>query len=320
MAFTLAQMRLILAIHEHGSLGQVHRVLNLTPPALSRNLKELERQLGVTLFERHPSGLRATKFCHAILPHARNAIGEAEQALEEVRILAGESRQMIRIGTLPLGSMTLLPSLIDMLLEEAAEIRVNVVEGIGEVLISGLKSREIDLVISGWVPEDDDIILALELGLEASCTLVVAQDHPFINSADQTVEDIINQRWVLLPPDSTFRQDFERLMRHRGILPPKPLVETRSTNLMELLVAEHGFVTWGPTMPFANKMKLVPLDVPEFNFQSPYNVYRFRGAARSGAMRRTLATLQRIVKATESREIKSSTSQSNTVLASKAGI
>lgn len=68
MALTLAQLRLVLALHEHGSLGKACASLNLTQPALSRNLRELERCLGVSLFERHPSGLRATPFTLAILP------------------------------------------------------------------------------------------------------------------------------------------------------------------------------------------------------------------------------------------------------------
>jgi DNA-binding MarR family transcriptional regulator len=106
MAFTLAQLRLVAAIHEHGSLGKACAVLNLTQPALSRNLRELERHLGVELFERHPSGLRATQFCHAILPYAANMLRDAAQVLEEVRILAGESRRSLRIGTVSTATMT----------------------------------------------------------------------------------------------------------------------------------------------------------------------------------------------------------------------
>lgn len=297
MAFTLAQLRLVLAIHEHGSLGKVRSVLNLTQPALSRNLRELETQLGVPLFERHPSGLRATQFCHAILPYAANMIEEAERALEEIRILTGKSQQTIRIGTLAVGSVALLPALIGGLLEEAPGIRFKVIEGNNEVLVAGLKARELDLIISGGTQDDDELFLALDLGLETACTLLVGEDHPLLHHEDRSMARIIGQRWAMQPHDSKLRNDFERIIRERCLPTPTPLVETRSTNLIRRLVAQHRFVAWGPPLLYVSNepgAKVVALDVPEFTLQASFSVYHRRRGVKSSAMCRTLSILQRL--------------------------
>lgn len=286
-----------MAIQEHGSLGKVRQVLNLTQPALSRNLRELERQLGVTLFERHPSGLRATQFCHALLPYAASMLQAAEQAVEEVRILAGESQHTVRIGALPVGSVTILPQLIGKLVEEAPGIRIKVVEGIGEVLVNSLKSREIDIIITGGLPDDDEIVLALDLGLEVESMLLVGEQHPLLHNSDRNALKVIDQPWVMLPQDSTYRKEFERLMQKNGLPLPKPLVETRSSDLLRRLVSDHGFITWAPLVSLGSgNNRIVAVDIPPFTVRQPYNVYRLRRGVISGAMRRTLSILLRLTR------------------------
>lgn len=300
MAFTLAQLRLVLAIHEHGSLGKASQALGVTQPALSRSLKELERQLGIMLFERHPSGLKTTLFGHAVLPYAANAVEEAARALEEVRVLAGESREMVRIGAVSSAAVSLLPALIERLMVDAPGVCVKVIEGIDEILVHSLRTHDVDLIICGSIPESEEITRALDLRFGDICAPMVGADHPLRDRADVSIAELLDQRWAALPRDAMLRKHLDQLVRAQGLPAPKVLVETRSISIVRTLVARQGFVTWGPTPLYLSAepgSAIVALDLPELRLRRPFFVYRLRRAAMSHAVRHTLSILQRLASA-----------------------
>lgn len=297
MALTLAQLRLVLALHEHGSLGKACASLNLTQPALSRNLRELERYLGVSLFERHPAGLRATQFSLAILPYAANMVQEAAQVLEEVRILAGESHRMLRIGAVSATTMTLVPALIEQLLADAPDTRVKMIEGVSDTLIDALKSHAVDIVLAGPIPHDDDIESALDLGLSDSCTALIGATNPLRGQAGLTPEELLKQRWVALPQDTDLRRVFEQLLREQDLPSPNVVVETRSVGLVRTLVGQQGFVGWGPPSLYASSdpvTGIVAFDLPAFHLRLPFRIYRLRRAVTSSTVQRAVSILKRL--------------------------
>lgn len=297
MAFTVAQFQLVLAIHEHGSLGKASQALGVTQPALSRSLKELERQLGVSLFERHPSGLRPTSFCLAVLPYADNVVEESARALEQVRILAGESRQMLRIGAISSAAASLMPPLIERLMAEMPGICVKVVEGVDEVLVDALRSRDVDIIICGTAQGSEEIALALDLGLGDVCAVLVSASDPLRGRADISPAELLDQRWAVLPRDSVLRTQFDRLVRAQGLPPPRVLVETRSISLIRQLVIGQGYVTWGPAPLYASgdgHSGMTVLDLPQFRLQRSFFAYRLRHATMSGTVPHALAILRRL--------------------------
>jgi DNA-binding transcriptional LysR family regulator len=295
MAFTLPQFRLIQTIHELGSLGRAAPVLGVSQPALSRTLGELERQLGVQLFERHPSGLRATPYAMAVLPYATNVVEEAARALEEVRVLAGESRGVVRIGSVSSAAASFLPAMIERLMQRAPEISLKVSEGVDEFLEQGLISRTYDIIIASHLAETDQIARAIDLRLGDVCTFMVGANHPLRGRTEVDGAELFDQTWVALPPDSMPRKYFERLMRDRGLPVPKITVETRSIAIIRDLVAHQGFITWAPTPLYASNSPdrfIEPLNIPAFELRRAFHVYRLRRRTMSLAVRDALSILR----------------------------
>lgn len=300
MAFTLAQLRLVLAIHEHGSLGKASMALSATQPALSRSLKDLERQLGVALFERHPSGLKATLFGRAVLPYAASALDEAARGFEELRVLAGESQQVVRIGTVSSAAVSVLPALIEQLMADAPGICVKVTEGIDEILLQSLQAHDVDLIICGPVPQSEEITSVLDLHFGDICTLLVGADHPLRERTKVSIAELLDQRWVAFPRDAMPRKFFDQLFHAQGLPAPKVLVETKSFNIIRTLLAQQGFITWGPAPLYVSAdpgCAIATLDLPEFRLRRPFFVYRLRRASMSHAVRRTVSNLQRMAAA-----------------------
>lgn len=295
MAFTLAQFQLVLAIRKHGSLGKVALAEGVTQPGLSRSLKELERRLGVTLFERHPSGLRATPFCLAILPYAANAVEEAARALEEIRVLAGESPEVLRIGAISSAAASLLPPLVERLTSVMPEISIRIIEGVDEVLVDALLARDVDTIICGTPQESDGIAKALDLGVGDTCALLARTGHPLCERPDASVEELLDHPLTMLPRDSVLRTYFEQLVRAQGLPPPRVLVETRSISVIRRLVVEQGYITWGPIpLYISGGTEIAILDWPQFQMRRTFFAYRLRQATMSGAVRRALNILRQL--------------------------
>ena len=93
MAFTLRQLRYFLAAAENGSVSGAAQVLAISQSAVTEAIRDLEADLGMQLFERHPRGLNITPRGHQFLRHAQTILGtvsDAQQAMvQEARALSG---------------------------------------------------------------------------------------------------------------------------------------------------------------------------------------------------------------------------------------
>jgi DNA-binding transcriptional LysR family regulator len=75
--------------------------MHLAQPALSQTLRQLEHELGVPLFDRHPRGLRLTEAGNELLPYAKAAVDSSDRAVEAVRAYVRDQQRAIRVGFLP---------------------------------------------------------------------------------------------------------------------------------------------------------------------------------------------------------------------------
>lgn len=153
--FDWALMRSFLTVLERGSLLAAAHALGSSQPTLGRHVAELERQLGVTLFERTGRGLVPTKVALAIADQAR---GMADCAASIGRTLTGQSRQIagvVRLTASRTVATHLLPALLARLREAEPGIAIEIVSS---DTISNLLRREADIAIRMVKPEQASLI------------------------------------------------------------------------------------------------------------------------------------------------------------------
>src|SRR3982751_6362573 len=94
------QLLLLVALDDEGSIHRAAHVLNMTQPAASKLLKDLEDVLEVALFERMPRGMRPTWFGETMIRHARVALTSLDHAHDELIALKAGSFGQVSVGAI----------------------------------------------------------------------------------------------------------------------------------------------------------------------------------------------------------------------------
>ena len=126
----LNQLRDVLAVADRGSLRAAARHLGLAQPALTRSVNLLERELGVTLFDRQAKGMQLTTMGEHFVRRARAIHSEIKRAREELDQLRGDTRGSISVCMSSLPHIALLPYAMGPFRERFPHIHIDVIEGL----------------------------------------------------------------------------------------------------------------------------------------------------------------------------------------------
>ncbi|MFZ5962434.1 LysR family transcriptional regulator [Thalassococcus sp. BH17M4-6] len=143
-SLNLDQLGTFLAVLRHGGVNRAATVLNLSQPAVTARIKNLEAALGRTLFERTPKGLLPTREAELLAGHAER-FELLASLVERDMVDAAAHRGLLRIGASETVTQTWLPDFILRLHRELPAITVDINVDISPNLRDGLLTREIDL-------------------------------------------------------------------------------------------------------------------------------------------------------------------------------
>lgn len=279
MSLDPRQLRAFLAVVETGSLGRAAEALHLTEPAVSRIIKRLEDQLHVLLFERRTTGMELTTYGQALLPHANLLSTEASQAVEQIDALRGLNRGTLRVGAVASAAIMVLPGVLENILRRSPSVRVQVIEAVEDKLADALSNNTIDVVLSGTIPECQDIAQVAEHKFTDQYSVIASAHHRLQQSRELTMGDLEGLQWIMPAADAEPRKLFNSLIERLGISPPTVSIETRSPSTIKAMVARTQFLGWLPEPLFAAEQaagSIKPLRVKELTIMRHFFVYRRR--------------------------------------------
>jgi DNA-binding transcriptional LysR family regulator len=143
----LQHLRTFIRIAELGSLSKASDRMRIAQPALSRQMKLLQQEVGVALFERHHAGMRLTPAGEELLRRVPGLIRQLDQAYGDVRSLAGATRGQVVFGIVPTVSYVLAGRLASRVASELPEISLRIVESYSGHLVDWLQRGEVDAAI-----------------------------------------------------------------------------------------------------------------------------------------------------------------------------
>ena len=206
------QLRTFLAVARTGNLTRAANQLHLTQPAVSKQLKALEDELGVLLFDRLPSGMALTKTGQLLLPQAEKALFGAMELLNQAKAFRSEIGGKVRLGTIIDPESTKLGSFLGALLERYPLVQVKLLHGISGSIMDKLTAGDVDAgFYLGRVQQPG----MSSLRLKTANYRVVAPIGWAARLRDATWETIGRMPWVGTPEQSSqYRLVREMLAEH----------------------------------------------------------------------------------------------------------
>jgi DNA-binding transcriptional LysR family regulator len=196
MAIDLRRMRYVIAVAEEGGFQRAADRLVMAQPPLSRQIRDLERELGVTLFERRPA-VRLTEAGRIFVESARSILAESDRLAERTMLASRGEYGTIRVGYIYSAVFETLPQLVAAMGTSHPGVTVDVRDGWTPELDAALLADTYDLVLSR------DIAQRPEYRRETlRCERVIAvvdENHPLAHHGRASLRDFAGQRFCQTP-------------------------------------------------------------------------------------------------------------------------
>lgn len=253
----------------HHSIAHAAKALNLTQPAVTKAIRELEDQLDTILFERSNRGVVPTDCALILGERVKSVLAELRLLADELNTFKGGETGHVVVGTLISASAKLLPQAIMALKEKHPKVLISVRVGTVNQLFPALAVGELDLVV-GRLPEealdiDQNFPVKHEVLYQERLSLVVGSQHPVLQAASLTYQDLADYPWILPPPESPMRRIATRFFRDMDMELPVNIVESLSLMTNINLMIDGNWVALMPKMAAqrfvsAGLLSFLPLD------------------------------------------------------------
>jgi DNA-binding transcriptional LysR family regulator len=235
----LRQLRSFVAVAEAGTFTAAAGRLHLAQQSLSQQIRTLEAQLGVTLFERSSRGARLTPVGEVLLREARVVLTQADRAVDAVRRAARGEQGELRVGFLSSVANYVMPPVVRLLAERHPGLALRTEDLAIADLVAGLREGRLDAGLTRPPLVDD---LETEEVLREPVAAVLPEGHPLQDRASLTLGDLRDEPWVLTERSSwpPWHRKYDSEYAEAGYRPRVVARGTTPQNLLALVAAGVG--------------------------------------------------------------------------------
>jgi DNA-binding transcriptional LysR family regulator len=269
----LRDLRLLDSVVRSKSIARAATQLNLTQPAVSKALSELEHMLGVRLVDRSRQGVEPTPYGRALLKSGVAIFDDLRQGVREIEFLSDPSSGDVRISATEPIAAGALPVIVARLTRQYPRISIYVTQSPIAVLeyrtpqYRDLRERNVDLVLGPVVrrlAEDD---LEAEALFEERPVVVAAARSQWARRRRLELDELMDEQWCMAPPDTLVGARIVDAFRACGLEVPKRTVLATSIQLYNGLLATGRFLSIVPDslLHFSGKrfgIKVLPIELP----------------------------------------------------------
>jgi DNA-binding transcriptional LysR family regulator len=207
MNIEIAHLRAFLAVADLVGFGRAARHLKVSQPALSTRIRDLERKVGVTLFDRTTRRVELSAAGREFLPQARKLLGDLEAAVRGLGDLAQRRRGHVAIACAPLLAQVLLPDLVAAFRRRHPGIKVSLIDVPTDRIVEKTRSGEADLGIGTFAESEAGLARARLLG---DALMLFAARGPKTPRKAATWVEIADTPLIALTRESGLRALVER--------------------------------------------------------------------------------------------------------------
>jgi DNA-binding transcriptional LysR family regulator len=242
----LSQLRVLVAVADLGQLKRVAEFLNVTPPAVSKQLAELEAALGKPVLTRVGNRLEFTSVGELLVRRARDVLQQLERARAELDELCSGASGNVAVGAVPSVAPVLFPAIVSALRANAPNAWMKLHEGRFAELAPMLLDGRLDVLFARDTTQASDDDVVREVVMDDPLAVVCGTQHPIARTPKLAWSDLAGIPWILpLRGSSTFMHLESLLLRH-DLTIPRASIESGSWNGSASVLRSHPLLALFP--------------------------------------------------------------------------
>jgi DNA-binding transcriptional LysR family regulator len=260
----LRDLHILLAVAKSGSMGKAAAELAISQPSVSKAIAEVEHAIGLRLLDRGPHGIQPTIYGDALLKCGVAVFDELQQGVKQLEFLVDPAAGELRIGCTETMAAGFATAVIDRLSRQYPGVVFQLVPGDRDTLLRReLRQRTIDLAVAPTMGLSSEGDTEMEILFDDRFVVMAGFPAKWIRRRKLVLADLLDELWVLPPPESLPGQYIAQAFRAGGFQPPRAHVVSFSIPLHHHLLATGRYITMLPRsmLHFGKHMSLKSLPV-----------------------------------------------------------
>ncbi|KXG10776.1 HTH-type transcriptional regulator GltC [Anoxybacillus sp. P3H1B] len=256
----LRQLKYFVEVAKREHVSETAEVLHVAQSAISRQIANLEAELGVQLFERDGRNVRLTPVGRYFLPHAETVLRAVDHAKQQIDEYLDPEQGTIKIGFPSSLASHTMPMVISAFKERHPNVKFHLRQGSYRFLIEAVKKREIDLAFLGPVPTEEKGIKKEILFIE-SFAVLLPQNHRFAKKESLLLNELRHEPFVTFPAGYILHKIVLDACKQAGF---SPIISSEGEDLDAIkgLVSAGIGVTLLPENTFYDTMPRFTVKIP----------------------------------------------------------
>lgn len=243
MQIKLRHISTFLEVARTVSVGKAAALLNMSQPAVTRTIRELEATLGADLVEPDGRGIRLTSAGEEFRRHAGASMAALRQGVDTLkRGGAASLSPPLRVGALPTVSARIMPGAVRSFLDQSPDGRLKIVTGENAVLLAQLTAGELDLVVGRLAAPESMIGLTFEHLYSEQVLLIVRPGHPLLGRDPFDLVELAHFTVLMPTVASVIRPFVDRFLIAHGLPDAGARIESVSDSFGRAFVRESDAV------------------------------------------------------------------------------
>ena len=239
LPFTLQQLRILKAIASERSFTKAAKILFISQPTLSKQIKILENSLGIILLNREKNSISLTEAGKVFLQYCERILALCEESCRALNDVKNGDRGNLIVGASQTIGKYLMPRMLALFAQNYPQINLKVQVDSTRRIAKNVANKEIDIaVVGGNIPEELKRNLKIENFIEDELILIVPKSHPFTLKKQKKIykDDLYHLNFITLHSTSTIHKFIENILIQNRI-------ETKQFNVIMQLNSIEGIKT-----------------------------------------------------------------------------
>jgi DNA-binding transcriptional LysR family regulator len=263
----LRDLHILLAVVQCKSMAKAAEHLAISKPVISKAIADLEHVLGVRVLERDRYGAEPTSYGAALLKRGITVFDELREGVKDIEFLADPAAGSVRIGCNPILATSFVSAVVDRLSRRLPRIVFHVVARQAETLHRELSDRNVDLLVARRLGALVDERLGFELLFDDRDVIAAGARNPWVRRRKIELAELMNELWVLPPPDNIIGALAMKAFRAQGLDYPPTTVVSDSPHVRMSLLATGRFLSIFPAsalrFPASRpEVRILPVELP----------------------------------------------------------